>query len=289
MFLLKSAFEMGVNSELHFDDLSEFWHYAMKDSQARNRESRSDHNPEWAGGVTWPEARTMAFGGWREGLERIDRYRAQIAPIITQHVLRPVQVFSVAGHYVDVGSYLSNDPECFITREYEQRNYPGRLFKLVCSVSFSAAITPETIIQRGAIVCALVDAIEFAGHRVEVVCNDASSVRQSDEYRKGLRKSEGWFEVSATVKKAQQPLDMSDLAFCLAHPAMLRRIMFSVAEIVGWSDFAHNYGYPAEATDKGDLYIREVFSGTVPDSEAIGWVLNELKRLGVDLIEIEPA
>lgn len=289
MSLLKSAFEMGVNSELHFDDLSEFWQFAMKDSQARIRESRSDYNLEWTGGLTWPEAKTMALNGWRDGLDRIDRYRAQIAPIITQQVLRPVQVYSVAGHYVDVGSYLSNDPECFITREYEQRNYPGRLFKLVCSVSFSAAITPETIIQRGAMVCALVDAIEFAGHRVEVVCNDASTVRQSEEYRKGLRKSDGWFEVSVMVKKAQQPLDMSDLAFCLAHPAMLRRIMFSVAEIVGWSDFAHNYGYPAEATDKGDLYIREVFSGTVPDSEAIDWVLNELKRLGVDLIETEPA
>ncbi|MFZ1694678.1 MAG: hypothetical protein WAT74_15885 [Flavobacteriales bacterium] len=287
MSLFKSATEMVVNRELQFDDLSDFWRYAMKDSDARNKASRQNDDSDWAGVRTWPEAKAMAISGWREGLERIERYRAQIAPVITQQVLRPRQVYSMAGHYVDVGSYLANDPECFITREYEQRNYPGRLFKLVCSVSFSAAITPETIIQRGAMVCALVDAIEYAGHRVEVVCNDASTISQAEAYRNGHHKPDGWFEVSVVVKKSQQPLEMTDLAFCLAHPAMLRRMMFSVAEIEGWSDFAHNYGYPAEASDKGDLYIREVFSGTVLDSEAIGWVLQELKKLGVDLVDVE--
>lgn len=279
---------MTFKKELHFDDLSDFWQYAIKESDAWNKASRRNSDSDWAGVRTWPEAKSMARNGWREGLEKIDRYRAQIAPVITQQVLRPMQVYSVAGHYVDVGSYLANDPECFITREYEQRNYPGRLFKLVCSVSFSAAITPETIIQRGAMVCALVDAIEFAGHRVEVVCNGALSAHDSKEHRQGLYKDDGWFEVSVVVKKTQQPVEMIDLAFCLAHPAMFRRLIFSAAEIEGWSDVAHAYGYPSEASEKGDLYVAEVFSGTVPDTEAISWVLSELKGLGVDLVDTNP-
>ncbi len=289
MSLLKSATEMALHKELQFDDLSDFWHYAVKDSDAWNRESRSEYHLDWSGGLTWTEAKVMALSGWREGLEKIDRYRAQIAPTITQHVLRPTQVYAIAGHYVDVGSYLANDPECFITRVYEQRNYPGRIFKLVCSISFSAAISPETIIQRGAMVCALVDAIEFAGHRVEVICNGAMSMHSSKEHRQGLHKGDGWFEVSVVVKKTQQPLEMSDLAFCLAHPSMFRRLIFSSAEIEGWSDVAHAYGYPSEASEKGDLYVAEIFSGTVPDTEAINWVLSELKRLGVDLVDTNPA
>ena len=52
-------------------------------------------------------------------------------------------------------------------------------------------------------------------------------------------------------KKAQQSLNIVELAFCLAHPAMLRRFMFSVAELEGWADYAHAYGIPDEATDKG--------------------------------------
>jgi hypothetical protein len=125
----------------------------------------------------------MAVNGWREGMTEIEKYRAKIVPIITDKVLRPRQVYSVAGYSVDVGSFMANSPECFIAREYEERNYPGKIYKIVASISFSAAIKPETIIQRGAMICALIDAIEFAGHRAEVICNWAVSVGNNNNDR----------------------------------------------------------------------------------------------------------
>ena len=154
---------MIINKELSFDDLSKFWKYSFQESSASNRESRNNYNLKWSGGLTWEEAKAMAISGWHEGMSEVDKYRAKILPIIAEKVLRPQQVYSIAGYCVDVGSFLANEPECFIAREYEERNYPGRIYKIVCSISFSAAITPETIIQRGAMICALVDAIEFAG------------------------------------------------------------------------------------------------------------------------------
>lgn len=274
---------MIINKELYFDDLSSFWRYAMQDSNAYRKSSRENHSLQWSGGLTWEEAKQMAISGWRDGMNEIEKYRAQILPIIAEKVLRPQQIYAIAGYTVDIGNFLANEPECFIAREYEEKNYPGRIYKIVCSISFSAAIKPETIIQRGAMICALIDAIEFAGHRAEVICNDAMSAGDYEEYREGRNKERGWFETSVTVKKSTQPLEMTDLAFCLAHPAMLRKMMFSVCELNGWSDFANNYGYPAEATDKGDIYIREVFSGTVPDEQAITWVLTELEKLGINL------
>ncbi len=277
---------MAINEQIHFDDLSKFWKYAMQESKAYIKESRQNRDLDWSGGLTWEEAKIHALNGWKEGMEEIEKYRAKIIPIITDKVLRPRHVYSVVGYSVDVGSFLANDPECFITREYEERNYPGRIFKLVCSNSFSASISPETIIQRGAMICALVDAIEYAGHRAEVISNSAMSYGYSENHRKGKHKEFGWCEFSVTIKKASQHLDMSDLAFCLAHPSMLRKIVFSAAEIIGWSDFASNYGYPAEATDKGDIYVGEIFSGTVSDEKAIQWVLSELSNLGIN---IEPS
>ncbi len=274
---------MVINKEIKFEDLNDFWSFAMQESKAYTKSSRENYNLEWHGGLTWQQAKSMAISGWRDGMIEIEKYRAKILPIIAEKVLRPKQIQSIAGYYVDVGSFLANEPECFIAREYEERNYPGQIYKVVCSISFSAAITPETIIQRGAMICALIDAIEYAGHRVEVVCNDAMSVGHSEDYRKGKYKNQGWMEISVIVKKTSQPLEMTDLAFCLAHPAMLRRIMFSVAEIEGWSDFISNYGYPAEATDKGDIYLREIFSGTVPDEKAIKWVFEELEKLGINI------
>jgi hypothetical protein len=273
---------MAINKQLYFEDLDEFWKYSFQDSQARRKESRNNPN-SWAGGLTWEQAKQMARNGWREGMQEIDKYRAKIVPIVTEKVLRLKQIYSVAGYNVDVGSFMANEPECFLSREYEERNYPGQIYKIVASISFSAAITPETIIQRGAMICALIDAIEFAGHRAEVICNVALAVEDSSEYRQGKYKENGWLEVSVTLKKVSQPLEMSDLAFCLSHPAMLRQIMFSVAELEGWSDFIYNYGYPAEASDQGDIYVKEIFSGTVSDEEAINWVLSELEKHGIDI------
>jgi hypothetical protein len=274
---------MTINKEIYFEDLYKFWEYSMQNSNAYNKSSRDDYNLKWSGGLTWKQAKQMAINGWQSGMKEIGKYRAKIAPIITDKVLRPVQIYSMAGYNVDVGSFLANEPKCFIAREYEERNYLGKIYKIVVSISFSAAITPETIIQRGAMICALIDAIEFAGHRAEVICNWAVSTGSYESDRQGKNKQRGWLEVSVNIKKTSQPLDMSDLAFCLAHPAMLRRIMFSVAEIEGWSDFAHTYGYPAEATDKGDMYIKEIFSGTVPDNQAITWVFLELEKLGINI------
>jgi hypothetical protein len=274
---------MAINKQLYFEDLNEFWKYSLQNSQAYIKSSRDNYNLHWSGGLTWEQAKQMAINGWREGMQEIEKYRAKIVPIITEKVLRPRQIYSVAGYNVDVGSFMANEPECFLAREYEERNYPGQIYKIVASISFSAAIKPETIIQRGAMICALIDAIEFAGHRAEVICNNASTIRENIEYRQGKYKENGWFEVSVIVKKTSQPLEMSDLAFCLAHPSMLRRIMFSVDELEGWSDFANAYGYPAEASDKGDIYIKEIYSGVVSDEKAIEWVLSELKKLQINI------
>ena len=287
-----------MNKEIHFEDLNTFWDFAMQDSNAYNKSSRSDYDLGWSGGLTWDEAKIMAKSGWLEGMKEIEKYRARILPIVADKVLRPQPTYSIAGYNVDVGSFLAGEPECFMAREWEERNYPGRIFKLVCSISFSSSIEPKTIIQRGAMICALIDAIEYAGHRVEVICNDAMSANnykeeeedkgEDDEYGEeieeyGQCKEEGWLEISVVVKKTSQPLEMTDLAFCLAHPSMLRRLMFSVAEIEGWSDYAINYGYPSEATDKGDIYIREIFSGKVSDENAINWVIEELVKLGINI------
>ena len=273
---------MAINNHIVFEDLHRFWKYAMQESHAYTRASRrnADH---WSGNLSWNDAKELALKGWRDGLKDIQKYQAKISPFIAEKVLRHQQVFGVSGYNVDVGCYLANDPECFVSRVYEEQNYPGKIYTIVCSISFSSSISPETIIQRGAMICALIDAIEYAGHRAEVICNDASCVRNESDYRNGKYKEYGWFEVDVTIKKADQPLEMIELAFCLAHPSMLRKIMFSVAEIEGWSDFANNYGIPAKASNKGDLYIQEVFSGEVTDDEAINWVLTELKKLGVDL------
>ena len=191
--------------------------------------------------------------------------------MITDSILRPVPIDSINGFAVNVGAFLSNMPECFFDREYEKRNYPGGLFTLVVSCSYSCNVSTDVVIQRGALICALVDALEYAGNRVEVICNETST---SGNYKN---------ETDIVIKKHDQPLDLTGLAFCLAHPAMLRRILFSINELSGWADLSNDYGYPAEASYKGDIYIDEINSGKITDSEALIWLKEKLKSLGVEM------
>jgi hypothetical protein len=269
-----------MNKHLIFDDLHEFWLYSFRESDAYNKESRTYAN-HWSGGLDWKDSKHLALTGWQKGLTEIDKFQARVNELITSKIVRQKPVYAVAGNYIDIGNYLSNDPECFITKEYDENNQKGKIITIVCSIGFSAAISPETIIQRGAMVCALIDAIEYAGYRAEVICNKATSTSRFS--RDGSNKNNGWFEVDVTVKKANQALNRIELAFCLAHPAMLRRIMFSVAEIEGWSDYAYCYGCSSTATNKGDIYIEEVFSGVVSDDRAINWIVTELQKLGITI------
>ena len=262
-----------MNNYLYFDNLQDFWNYSFQESKARYKDSRCGRQGyKWDKNVTWEEAKHLAQVGWVEGMSEIEKYRAILEPKITKHILRPVPESSQAGYVVDVGAYLSNNPECFITRGWEKKNYPGRLFTIVVSSSFSCSVDADTIIKRGALVCALVDALEYAGHRVEVVCNEMTTYCNSKN------------EIDVVVKNHEHPLDITDLAFCLAHPAMLRRIIFSANERMGWSDYTGgNYGYPNEATNQGDLYINEINTGKLQVEEAIDWLLDKLRALGIDM------
>ncbi len=269
-----------MNKHLIFEDLHEFWGFSFRESKANNRGSRDSAN-YWSGGLDWNESKRLALMGWQKGLVEIDKFQAKVNELITSKIVRHKPIYAVAGNYIDIGNYLSNDPECFVAKEYDENNQKGKIITIVCSISFSAAISPETIIQRGAMVCALIDAIEYAGYRAEVICNETSSKFASN--RDGNNKERGWFEIDVVIKKANQPLNRIELAFCLAHPAMLRRVMFSVAEIEGWSDFTYGYGCPSKATNKGDIYIEEVFSGVVSDDKAIHWIVTELQKLGITI------
>ena len=260
-----------MNKYLKFEDLHDFWNFSFRDSNSYNKSSRA-YKSDWYGNVSWEEAKTLAISGWIEGLNEIKKISVELSEIIATKIVRYEPEYGVGGGIVDVGAFLSNSPEYFMIKKPTEKEQEGKIVKLVCSISFSAAIDSKVIIQRGAMVCALADAIEMSGFRCEIIVNTTSFSKS--------RK----FEVDVILKKAQQSLNITELAFCLAHPAMLRRFMFSVFELVGWADYAHAYGIPHEAKDKGELYINEIYSYIVPNSQAINWVKKKLKKLGVQII-----
>ena len=259
-----------MNKYLKFEDLYDFWNFSFRDSNSRKISSRK-YKCEWNGNVLWEEAKILAISGWIEGLEQIRKLSVQMSEIIASKIVKYEPEYALGGGVIDIGAFLGNNPEYFVVKRPNEMEQKGKIVTIVCSVSFSAAIDSTVIIQRGAMICALIDALEMSGFRCEIIVNFTTTYQS------------GKIEVDVVLKKAQQSLNITELAFCLAHPAMLRRFMFSVAELEGWADYAYAYGFPYEATKKGDLYIDKIYSKEVPNDQAISWVTEQLKNLGITI------
>ena len=100
-----------------FPDWNSFLRFALQRSDSRNKTSRQMHDLDWFGGVTWKEAWELATHGWKEGAEKIKHYRTEIFNLLSEHIPTQSVVNATTGYAVNVGAYLSNDPECFIYRE----------------------------------------------------------------------------------------------------------------------------------------------------------------------------
>jgi hypothetical protein len=160
------------------------------------------------------DALQLARAGWPEGRERIDALTAQLFASVTDRMLRPQVVTDVCGDMIDMGSYCEGRPDCWFTVEQADELTSGaQTVTIVADVCVSAGISKETIYVRGAAIAALVAAPEFAGRPCDVIVAANTKDRA---------------EVRAVVKRAGEPLQLDALAFALAHPAMLRRLIFGV-------------------------------------------------------------
>lgn len=263
-----------ANYSRDFDDLYSFYRFAMTRSDSRNKSSRKMYDLGWYGGVTWKEACQLATCGWTEGAREVEKYRAIIYENLVEYLPKQNVENAVSGYAVDIGAYLSNCPECFYRRELSEPIAKAPVVRIVVSLSFSASVHPEIIVKRGAMICAMADAMEQAGYSVEIIAND------SVEYGGATS------EMNVVVKQSTGALNVASLAFCLAHPAMLRRMFFSAEERTGWADYAYAYGYPIDASEPGEVYFGALRTAVSPSIEEMtNDILHKMKGLGIEIHE----
>jgi hypothetical protein len=199
------------------------------------------YSPSWHGTANFQQALDLAGKGWAEGAAKAAELRASI-----DHAVHDVinarsssYTFDVSGEFVDVGRYLSGEPECFGTDSQEAGNNVRPVVKLCVNIAASGAVSPESLVVRGAAIVAAIDILEALGRRVEVWACKGSESRKAGKAA---------YEIHVLVKRADQPLDVDRLAFAVAHPACLRRLFFSVMERRG---YLPGQCYPA-AVDGGE-------------------------------------
>ena len=196
----------------------------------------------WTGSLK--EAMSLAEAGWSDGFKELSlRADGIVHRLAGNGDLLSIQ--AEAGDEVDIGLFMSEDPECMIEYQLSARRKP--VVKFVVSASFASGVSPETIYNRGAAVVAAIDQIEASGMRCEV------------ELSFDTRNDGRIYRTRVPLKRADDAVDRDKLAFAICHPSTLRRLYFRLAERFGKDDWEKrgggSYGTPVDPEAEDDAIV----------------------------------
>lgn len=209
----------GSYSRMTYNSLDE---YADAAEKHVNREHLYAHGlhagKKFTGHTDFEQALTLARSGWDEHLTgTIDLAESAVSMCERDHEeLRPEMTFDVCGDSVDIGRYVTGEPECMVDYPLTPVSTSGKVITLCASTTHWAHASAESITRRGQAITALALALSRLGHAVEIWA-DYSSDGSTTHSR-----------IRVLVKGANDTLDPSRILFAFAHPAMQRQIGFAV-------------------------------------------------------------
>lgn len=222
----------------------------------------SDHPPgdAWSG-ADFPHAFYMGtVAGWPEAARlALDLYDRLTAHRLASRI-PTIRYEDEPGEDVDVGAYLSGEDATFlVTADTDVARMGGRsAVRLRHSLFLSSGVTAEQAVIRGIAALAIVHLLETAGVRVAVELD----MSWSKSNRNG--------RLTCALKHYGEPADLPRLAFWLAHPAALRRVVFAATS----AQFTNHYHRPEPDDDDvirvggamvgyGDVDAAELVKGTL--------------------------
>jgi hypothetical protein len=247
-----------------------------KDSHGRDNNyfSASDRSrPDWHGTKSFEDAEKMALGGWQEIRPEVDalvhNIETTIMPTLGQAF---TSCFDVAGGSVDIGRFLDGEPECMVETKLIDIAKPGKVVTVLVQGFYSSASDTKEIKARGAMVVALIDAIERMQHSTEIYVEYTYSKRICHLVK---------------VKGAEDMLDIDTLMFILAHPSAYRRISFAAQEVepggLGCGP-SGNYGKPNDLTQGervGAAIKLDTLRFDTPTMDSKEWIREQLVNVGL--------
>ncbi|RMG44551.1 MAG: hypothetical protein D6719_01575 [Candidatus Dadabacteria bacterium] len=243
----------------------------------------NEPSEDWDLNTPFSEARELARVGWIEKGRELWKYISALAPRIDAGV---TQGYDVSGDAVDVGRYLSGEPENMLTQRIE----PLSAVQVVVNISASAWTDARRMFNRGIALAAIIHALQSSGRGVSLVVAVSASNRLGSNH-----------ETLIELQRFGDYINPAQLAFWVAHPAALRRCVFRYNEqqdykIRNWFGFRAGYGYgmPDEIDTKnlepGTVYIphinREAEAASETPEEALKYLVKLFKKAGVP-IDIE--
>lgn len=273
---------------VRFDSLGTMLHYVATEPvkcthRLASEQEESSYRSSWSGAATFTEAVNLAKLGWIDKANDIQSISAPIIDKLTSLIEKHSITYDVEGIGIDVARYLDGEPECWQKWESETVEGHGtKHIKILFNVGVSAGISTEVITAKGSAIVALIEALEYSGCRVQLT----------------VTMSYGAWEFYTTIKSSDQPLDLPRVAYALAHPSMLRRIVFRLLECqpewksldAGGCYSGNGNGYnwrtnPSEMKNS-DVYVCESYLGQpqwTNTQSTEKWIMEELKKQGISI------
>lgn len=141
---------------------------------------------------------------------------------------------------------------------------------MVVNVGARASVNADVFFARGAAAVTLIEALKRAGVRVQV---DMITVATN-----GV----GNVRFATRLKQAGEVVQLDKLAFCLAHPALHRKLNFALRhKHVGWIGGSVD----VHVGERRDIYIDAADTTAtrvwLDPAKAQGWVLAQLAAQGI--------
>jgi len=222
---------------------------------------------------SWDQANKNIKYGWKNGVEKLLTYFAEYNNQLvgtTTHIYH-----DLVGRSLNMGRYVEEEPECWRRKRKARGNQP-KFIRVVADIGQSSRMTPEYLFSRGAALAVLIDKLEAANIRCEVLVYISSLAGQNGS---------AYMFANTTgilVKRHQEPLNLPAMAYVLANTAFVRRLMWSVRDKIGLSAWAGGYHQMRPCIDPllnatGDI----VFSGS--SRMGLEGIREEAEKFGVTL------
>lgn len=214
-------------ARLHFDSLSELA-ALIPDSPRKGRPGSAWTEKDDISfyGVTMTEARRLARDGWQEGAERVQPLLDRVKT--ARPTRKALTRWDVAGAVPSVPRYLAGNPLHMRTRQISATTQQP-IITLISSTSAPWWTATDTFERLACAAAAIVDRLEDAGFRVEIIAGRRESDNPSGAgAATGENNALGHrCEMFFRVKAAQDSLDLARVAFGIGHPSVHRRLLFA--------------------------------------------------------------
>lgn len=269
----------GVKRDIEiYESLGEAVRHAQNNPAPR---SSNSSDKEFSLTASLQDACELATKGWSDVRPQVDKLFGELESSIAMVLDESYSIrFDYSGDSVDMGRYMSGDPECMMDYVTEPQARMGRVIKVMVNVANSARITPKQIMDRGVVVVALLDVLNKLGVGVELWTEMAIADKHVDEGKR--------FSQLVKIHDSSEMLDVDSTMFAIAHPSMLRRIGFGSIEQGIRKDLSNGcYGYPSKMICN-DIVSADIMIEKLQDSNEymtkspVQWVVDTLN--GLDLL-----